>query len=104
MRAQSWASLPNTGITYLAAKDHPTLDALRARPDLPTKQLEWLKRHDRDSGDPYGVLPRMKGMPVAMADHFGRSIDKRILKGRVGHVHAWVLDKDETSTQQMLSR
>ena len=38
MRAQSLASLTNTGITYCAAKDHPTLDALRARPDLPTKK------------------------------------------------------------------
>ena len=42
--AQSLASLTNTGITYCAAKDHPILDALRARPDLPTKKLEWLKR------------------------------------------------------------
>ena len=86
MRAQSLASLTNTGITYCAAKDHPTLDALRAHPDLPTKKLEWLKRHDRESGDLYGVLPLMKGMPVAMTDHFDRSIDKRILKGRVGHM------------------
>ena len=39
MRAQSLASLTNTGITYCAAKDHPTLDALRARTDLPTKQI-----------------------------------------------------------------
>ena len=37
-------------------------------------------------------------MPVAMTDHIDRSIDQRILKGRVGHVHSWVLDKDETST------
>ena len=53
IRAQSLASLTNTGITYCAAMDHPTLDALRARPDLPTNKLEWLKRHDRESGDLY---------------------------------------------------
>ena len=93
MRARSLASLTNTG-----AKDHPTLDALRARPDLPTKKLEWLKRHDRESGDLYGVLPLMKGMPVAMTGHIDRSVGKRILKGRVGHIHSWVLDKDETGT------
>ena len=98
MRAQSLASLTNTGINYCAAKDYPTLGALRARPDLPTKKLECLKRHDRESGDLYGVLPLMKGMPVAMTGHIDRSIDKRILKGRVGHMHSWALDKDETST------
>ena len=98
MRAQSLASLTNTGITYCAAKDHPTLDDLRTRSDLPTKKLEWLKRHDRESGDLYGVLPLMKGMPVAMTDHINRSIDKRVLKERVGHIHSWELDKDETST------
>ena len=57
-------------------------------------------RHDRESGDLYGVLTLMKGMPVAMTDRIDRSIDKRILRGRVGHVHSWVLDKDETSAFQ----
>ena len=74
------------------------MDALCARPDLQTQELEWLNRHDRESGDLYGVLPLMKGMPVAMTDHIYRSIDERIFKGRVGHAHSWVLDKDETST------
>ena len=40
----------------------------------------------------------MKGMPVAMTGHIDRSTDKHMLKGRVGHIHSWVLDKDETST------
>ena len=40
----------------------------------------------------------MKGMPVAMTDHIDRSVDKRILEGHVGHIHSWVLDKDEKST------
>ena len=78
MRAQTLASSTNSGIMYCAAKDHPTLDALRARPDLPTKKLEWLNRHDRESGDLYGVLPLIKGMPVAITDHIGRSNEKRI--------------------------
>ena len=86
MRAQSLTSLTNTGFTYCAATDHPTLDALRARPDLPTKKLEWLKRHDRESGDLYGVLPLMKGMPVAMTGYIDRSVGKLILKGRVGQI------------------
>ena len=36
-------------------------------------------------------------MPVAMTDHIDRSIDKRILRGRVGYVHSWVMDEAETS-------
>ena len=62
----------------LFSKRSSILDALRARPDLPTQELEWLNGHDRESGDLYGVLPLMNGMPVAMTDHIDRSIDKRI--------------------------
>ena len=98
LRAQSFASSTNTGILYGSAKDRPSIDALRARSDLPTQKIDWLNRHDRESGDFYGALPHMKGMPVAMTDHIDRSIDKLILKGRVGHFHSWVLAKDETST------
>ena len=43
-------------------------------------------------------LPLIKGMPVAMADHIDRSVDKRILRGRVGYVHSWVLADDEKSS------
>ena len=82
---------------YCIAQDKPSAQALRERPDLPERKLEFLSRHDRESGDLYGILPLMKGMPVAMTDHIDRSNDKRILRGRVGHVHSWVLDKEETS-------
>ena len=70
----------------------------RARPDIPTQKLEWLSRHDRENGDLCGALRLMKGMPVAMTVHIHRSIDKHILKGRAGHVHSWVLAKDESIT------
>ena len=36
-------------------------------------------------------------MPVAMTTHIDRSIGKRILEGRIGHIHSWVLDKNETT-------
>ena len=39
----------------------------------------------------------MKGIAVAMTAHVARSIDKRVLRGRVGHVHSWVLADDESS-------
>ena len=87
LRAQSFASSTNTGILYCSAKDRPSLDALRARPDLPSQKLEWLNRHDRESGDLHGVLPLMKGMPEVMAIHIDRRIDTRMFKGRVGFVN-----------------
>ena len=83
---------------YCIAQDKPSVQALRERPDLPERKLEFLSRHDRESGDLYGILPLIKNIPVAMTDHIDRSIDKRILRGRVGHVHSWVLDAKETSS------
>ena len=88
MRAKSFASSTNTGLLYCAAKDIPSLDALRARPDLPTQKMKWLKRHVRESGDLYGVLPLMKGMPVAMTDqhiqqwstYFNSSAQRRVCR------------------------
>ena len=85
---------------YCPAKDTPSNEALRVRPDLPAQKLQWLKRHDRESGDLYGCSPLIKGMPVAMTDHIDRSVDKRILRGRVGHVHSWVLADEEASIFQ----
>ena len=39
----------------------------------------------------------MKGLPVAMTDPVDRNPEKRILRGRVGTVHSWVLADDEQS-------
>ena len=83
---------------YCIATDKPSTQALRERPDLSARKLEFLSRHDRESGDLYGILPLIKGMPVAMTDHIDRSLDKRILRGRVGHVHSWVLSAKEKMT------
>ena len=86
-----------TGVMYCPAKDRPSHEALRIRPDLPAQKIEWLSRHDRESGDLYGLLPLIRGMPVAMSDHIDRSEDKRLLRGKVGWVDSWVLDDDEQS-------
>ena len=85
---------------YCIANDMPSNYALRERSDIPARKIEFVSRHDRESGDLYGILPLIKGMPVAMTDHIDRSIDKRILRGRVGHVHSWILDVKETSQFQ----
>ena len=82
---------------YCPAKDSPSTEALRMKPDLPVQKLSWLSRHDRESGDLYGILPLIKNMPVAMSGHIDRSEDKRILRGRVGWIDSWVLADDEQS-------
>ena len=87
---------PRISLT-LVAKDTPSTEALRERPDLPAHKLTWLQRHDRESGDLYGVLQLVKGMPVALTDHIDRSRDKQLLRGRIGLIHSWVLDDKETS-------
>ena len=97
LRAHGYATRRRVGLMYCPAKDRPTTEALRERPDLPSQKVAWLNRHDRESGDLYGILPLMKGLPVAMTDHVDRSSDKRILRGRVGRVDSWVLADDERS-------
>jgi len=97
LRAQTYAQQQKEGIKDCLAKDTPSTEALRVRPDLPAQKVSWLNRHDRESGDLYGMLPLMIGMPVAVTEHINRSYDKRILKGRVGYIHSWVLAPDEKS-------
>ena len=70
---------------------------MRLRQDLPAQKVSWLNRHDRESGDLYGMIPLLVGMPVAVTEHIHRSYDKRILKGRVSYVHSWILASDEKS-------
>ena len=88
-RALGYANKMKTGGMYCTAKDSPSHEALRIRPDLPAQKIAWLSRHDRESGDLYGILPLIKGMPVTMSDHIDRSEDKRLLRGRVGWVDSW---------------
>ena len=87
-RAKDFATTCGQAVTYVSAKDTPSTDALRERPDLPAHKLSWLQRHDRESGDLYGVLQLVKDMPVALTDHIDRSSDKQLLRGRIGLVHS----------------
>ena len=96
-RALGYANKMKTGVMYCPAKDTPSTEALRISPDLPAQKVAWLSRHDRESGDLYGILPLVNGMPVAMSDHIDRSDDKRLLRGKVGWVDSWVLADDEQS-------
>jgi hypothetical protein len=51
IRAQQYAAQAGKAVTYSMAKDIPSAEALRERPDLPAHKLAWLQRHDRQSGD-----------------------------------------------------
>ena len=78
MRAKLFASKKNEAVTYCLAKDTPSSEALRERPDLPAQKLSWLQRHGRESGDLYGAVMLVKGMPVALTDHIDRNPDKQL--------------------------
>ena len=72
-RAQFYASRENHPITYSCAKDTASAEALQEKQNLSQEKLQWLQRHDRESGDLYGMLPLVRGMPVALTDHVDRS-------------------------------
>ena len=73
------------------------MEALRERPGLVSEKLSWLNRHDRESGDLYGMLPLIHGMPMALTDHIDRNPEKQLLRGTVGYLHSWVLAQGEQS-------
>ena len=100
LRSHAYAEKRQEGLVYCPAKDTPSTEALRLRQDLPSQKIAWLNRHDRESGDLYGMLPLMFGRPVAVTEHMNHSYDKRILKGRLGHIHSWVLAPDERSVYE----
>ena len=96
-RATRFAAERNAAITYICAKDNPSTKALAEKPGLAADKERWLQRHDRESGDLYGVLPLIPGMPVALTDHIDRSPNKQLLRGCIGFVHSWQLDLAEES-------
>ena len=49
----------------------------------------------------YGMLPLVVGLPVCLIDHLDRNPDKQLLRGTEGHIHSWVNDPDETSTNEI---
>ena len=45
-------------------------------------------------------MPLIHGMRVALADHIDRNPEKQLLRGRIGVIHSWVLDKNDDSVVQ----
>ena len=96
-RAQLFADAAGVAVVYSQAMDTPSQDALRERPGLVAEKIKWLQRHDRESGDLYGMLPLIENMPVAVTDHIDRNPRIKLLRGKVGYVQSWILHKDERS-------
>ena len=96
-RALHFAGRRGAAIVYAIAKDTPSGDASLQRPGLAADKLKWLQRHDRESGDLYGILPLIHKMPAALTDHIDRNPEKNLLRGKVGYIHSWVLDDSESS-------
>ena len=88
VRAAAFAREQLLPLVLLPAKDYISAPALREKPDLKKCKKQWLKRHDRNCGGLYGVLPLCVGMPVRLTEHLDRG-EKSLLKGRVGTVKGW---------------
>ena len=83
---------------WAQAKNVPTADVFKATPCDAGSKLEWLKRHDKESGNLYGMLPLIHGMPVVLTDHLDRNPGKNLLRGSRGRIQHWVMHAEESST------
>ena len=95
--AAEFASIHRKKITWAQAKDTASAEVLKDRPINHSTKLQWLQRHDRESGDLYGMLPLIQGMPVMLTDHVDRSREKNLLRGSRGIIRGWGLAPGETS-------
>ena len=96
-RSQLYSQLVGNKIEWAQAKDTPTAEVLQSTPcDINTK-LKWLQRHDKESGNLYGMLPLIQGMPVVLTDHLDRSRDKNLLRGTRGRLRSLMVSQDDAS-------
>ena len=96
-RAQEFAVKTAQQIVWAQAKDVPSAEVLKATPCDASAKLKWLNRHDRESGDLYGMLPLVRDMPVVLTDHLDRNPEENLLRGSRGRLHSWKLHDDEAS-------
>ena len=96
-RAKLIAQKKKEPILWAAAKDVPSHSALAECPSILQKKVEWLTKHDKETGDLPGMCPLVHGLPVMLADHVDRSPEKQLLRGKIGHVVGWVLQKEDAN-------
>ena len=99
-RAIGHARKTKQAIIWCPAKDMASAEALLDEPTLVDKKLEWLQRHDQESGKLYGMLPLFVGLLVTLTDHLDRNPAKNLLRGRKGRVVAWELDERENQCRK----
>ena len=87
-RGHLFAVNTGTQLIWIPAKDVASAEVLKEAPTDAPKKLQWLQRHDRQSGDLYGMLPICFGMPVFLMDHLDRSRDRNLLRGTRGTVES----------------
>ena len=80
-RAQIFARQTAQAITWSIAKDKPSNKVIAEKENLGEEKKMWLRRHDKDCGDLYGVLPLAEGMPVRLTDHYDRNLKILLLRG-----------------------
>ena len=103
-RARTLAADTQRLIVLVQAKDTPTSDVLKSQPCDAAAKAKWLTRHDRESGDLYGMFLLIKGMPVVLTDHIDRNPGKTLLRCSLGCIHSWVLREGDASAYEGDSR
>ena len=93
-RAKAYARDAETPLVWSVAKDKAGVEALQTQACDKEAKVRWLQYHDMDTEGLCGMLPLAIGMPVALTHHIDRS-KKFLLKGRLGHVHAWEWQENE---------
>ena len=83
LRARLFAAQNGKVVNYAVARDKPSTETLKKRPGSATEKLAWLQRHDRESGDLYGMLPLIIGAPYALTDHVDRLQKNSSSEGRL---------------------
>ena len=82
LRARSFAVQHQAVVSHAVARDKPSAETLKKRVSNASGKFAWLQRHDRESGDLYGMLPLFIGAPYALTDHLERNPESSSSEGR----------------------
>ena len=96
-RAVLYATRHNYQLVWCPARDRVLLEALREDPSLVLKKKDWLRRHDRQCGDLWGMLPLVHGMKMVLTDHLDRDERYQMLKGTTVIFHSIDVDQQDVA-------
>ena len=98
-RSREYAESAQKAIVWSQAKDVASASVLQTKPMTSETELQWLQRHDKESGDLYGMLPLVEGMPDMLAGHLDRNPAKNLLRGSRGNIVGWIEHPEEDNTK-----